>query len=73
MADLEIVQCFETSNDLNEVVPYLVLGKLLLQALLRINQLKHIATICVLHHDAETVGAVLKEGLFVADDVGMAD
>lgn len=54
-------------------MPYLILGKLLLHTLLGINQLKHVATICVLHHDAEAVGAVLKERFFVADDVGMAD
>lgn len=41
--------------------------------LYKINKLKHIATICVLHHDEETDGGVLKESLFVANYVGMTD
>ena len=67
------MESFEAPDDLDEVVPNLLLAKYLVTLLLLVNQLEHVAAIRVLHHEAETVGCVLKEGLLVANHVGVTD
>lgn len=64
---------FEPSDNLNEIVPNLLLRKLCLIFLVFLNTLKKIATIRQLHDDTQTTFLVLEEGLFVSDDIGMVD
>jgi len=73
VANFQIVESFETPNDLNEVVPDLVLSHLLSSALFSIDQLEHITSIRVLHDDAKTVGRILKKGFLVPNHVGVID
>ena len=73
MADFKVVKCFQTPNDLDEVVPDSFLSQLLIFALLLADQLQNVAPVCVFHHDAEAVGCVLEEGLLVANDIGVLD
>ena len=64
---------FEPSDNLNEIVPYLLLRKLGLILFMFLNALKKVAAVRQLHDDTQTTFLVLEEGLFVSDDVGMVD
>ena len=71
MADFEVVEGLETSDDLNEEVPDLALGKVGVVLLVLVDHLEEIAAVCVLHNDTEA--HVLKEVLLVTDHIGMVD
>ena len=67
------MESFETTDDLDEEMPDLFLSEGCVALLVIINQLEQVATIGVLHHEDQAVCLVLKECLFVPDDVRMVD
>ena len=69
VADSEIMKCFESSDDLNEVVPDLLLCEACVGFLVILDALQQVSTICILHYDTETVRLVLHESFFIANDV----
>jgi hypothetical protein len=56
MADFKVVESFETSHDLNEVMPNLLFCEQLPVSLFRSDNLQNITAVRMLHHDAETIG-----------------
>lgn len=73
VANFQIVKGFQPSDDLNQVVPDFLFIEFLTCLLLLRDQLEHVPTVGVLHHDAEAVRRVLEEGLLVADHIGVVD
>jgi len=69
MADIKIMQGFQTSNNLNEIVPNFFLCEICTGLLMIRNLLHEITAIGILHNQAETVRGILKESFLVADDV----
>ena len=64
---------FQSSHNLDKVVPDLFLSELGPLLLVLLDGLQQISTVRELHDDAEAPFLVLKEGLLVADDVWMVD
>jgi hypothetical protein len=54
--DVDVVKCFETSDDLDEDAPDLVFGYVMLVLGALGNFLKQISVIYVLHNDAKQAG-----------------
>jgi len=67
------VQGLHAADNLDEVVPDLLLGQLHPGPLLLVDDAEDVASVGELHHDAEVASLVLEEGILVADDVGMLD
>jgi hypothetical protein len=73
VANLKSVKSLEPPDDLNEKAPNLFFSELLSLAFLLVYYTKDVTPVCVLHNDAKAARGILKEGLFVADNVGVAD
>ena len=73
MANAQIVESLKASDDLNEEVPDLLFSEVGVALLMVVDQHQKIATVRILHHEAQTVCLVLKEGLLVANDVWVVD
>ena len=71
--NFQIMKCFHSANNLNEVVPYFLLREMSVLLLVIINELHHVTAICVLHDNTQGGRRVLKKCLFVADNVLMLD
>lgn len=69
MYDFKIMQCLKTSDYLDEVVPGFFLRHILAFLLIRNDLVIQVATVSVLHYDAETLSRILEERLFVRDNV----
>lgn len=65
----KIMKSFQTSYNLNEIVPDLFLSKLGSLFLVFLNSLKEITIVSLFHDDAKAVGGVFEESLLVCDDV----
>ena len=65
----KIMKSFQTSYNLNEIVPDLLLSKLGSLFLVFFNSLKKITIVSLFHDDAKAVGGVFEESLLVCDDV----
>lgn len=73
MTDFKIVKRFEASDNLNEVMPNLGFFELLSVFLFSIDKLKHITTVCILHHDTKTISSILEKGFFVPNYIWVID
>lgn len=69
----EIMKGLQSSHRLDEEVPDLLLGELCLLLFVLLNCLQQIAAVCELHNDTETSFLVIKEGIFVSDDIRVVD
>lgn len=69
MANFEVVKSFESSYNLNEEVPDLLLCPPLVLPFFLSNNLQYVTAVGMLHHDAQTVGRIFKECLFVPNYV----
>ena len=67
------MESLHASDDLDEEEPELLLGKVRALLFVSIDELHHVAAICVLHDDTQRGSGVLKKGFLVADDIGVAD
>lgn len=73
MANFEVVQSLEATDDLDEVMPNHFFTESGIWFLFQVDELKNVATIGIFHDDAKRVGSVFKKGFFVANDIGMID
>lgn len=73
MVDVELVECLESLDDLDEDPPDVVFGEEFCLLLLFDDLLVEVSIVGVVHHDAETVGGRVDEGLLVPDNVGVLD
>ena len=73
VANFEIMEGFETSDDLNEEVPDLLFREGTVGLFVIVNEHQEVATVSVLHHDAQTTSLVLKESLLVANHIRVVD
>lgn len=69
----EIMKGLQSSHRLDEEVPDLLLGELCLLLFVLLNCLQQIAAVCELHNDTEASFLVIKEGIFVSDDIRVVD
>ena len=65
------MKSFEPSRHVNQSFPYLTLGEKGLVPKMVPCFLEQVSILCNLDHDAECLGMIIEESLFVADDVGM--
>ncbi len=73
MQNLANVKRPQTSNDLNENVPDFFFFNVGFTLLISANFLVNISVISVLHYKAQTLRALIYEGLFVTDYIGFVD
>jgi hypothetical protein len=71
--NLDVVKSVESNNHLVQYAPYLFFLHEPVRFLEVVDLGLKVAAISVLHHDAESLRAFLKECLLVCDDVGMVD
>ena len=67
--DGEIMESFQASHDLDEVVPDLFLSKLGSLLFVFLDSLEQIAVVGLLHDDAKAICGIFEEGLLVCDDI----
>ena len=73
MVDFQIVQSFKSSNDLNQIMPDLLLRKILLRLFPLRNQIQNISSIRILHNNTQSICWVFKKGIFITDDIRVLD
>lgn len=71
MANSEVVESFEASHDLNEVMPNLFFSEFGSVFLCLLDHLQEVAIVSALHNDAEISGGVFKETIFVTNNIWM--
>lgn len=65
------MKSFETSHDLDEIVPYLFFCELGSIFLMLFDHLEEVTVVSALHDNAEVSLSVLKEAIFISDDIWM--
>lgn len=73
VANFKVMEGFEASDDLNEEVPDLLFREGCVGLLMVVNEHEEVATVGVLHHEAQTICLILKESLLVANHVRVVD
>lgn len=73
VANLQVVECLQAADHLNEKVPYFMLTESRICCLVLLNFLKKVAAGGILHHEAEAARFVLKKGVFVAYHIDVVD
>ena len=73
MQYLKVMESLQPLDHLDEHRPDFSLSEELALLLVLRNLLIEITIICELHYDAEGVGTLVEEGLFITHDVGVTD
>lgn len=73
MDNFQIMQGFEAANNLNKIVPYCFFCELGSAFFMFLDSLQQVSSVGQLHDDAKASFLVLKEGLFVSDNVWVVD
>lgn len=71
--NFQVMQCLESPDNLNEVMPDLFFSEFGLLFLVVFDSLEQISTVSQLHDNAETTLLVFEESLFVSDNIRMID
>lgn len=73
MADFEVVESFETSDNLHKKVPNLFLVELCSILLRFLDQLKQVAIVSVFHYNAKVSRGTFEESVLIPDNVWVLD
>ena len=73
MQNFPVVQGLETSDNLDENIPNLLLLDVCLPLLVAANLLEHISIVRIFHHNAKRIVVFVYENLLVGDDIGVVD